>query len=73
MHPAVAGAFVPNPEEKPHVCHLNDDPADYRVKNLTWGTNRDNHTGRRGDRKKNYNLIHSIFKMNGWAVGNDLE
>ena len=73
MHPAVAGAFVPNPEKKPHVCHLNDDPADYRVKNLTWGTNRDNHTGRRGDRKKNYNLIHSIFKMNGWAVGNDLE
>jgi len=73
MHTAVAGAFVPNPEKKPHVCHINDDPADYRVKNLKWGTNQENHTGRRGNRKRNYSLIHSIFKMNGWATGEENE
>ena len=73
MHTAVAGAFVPNPENKPHVCHINDDPTDYRVQNLIWGNNQDNHTGRRDDRKKNYNLIHSIFKMNGWARGEENE
>ena len=69
MHTAVARAFVPNPQKKSQACHINDDPADYRVENLKWGTNKENHTGRRDDRKKNYNLIHSIFKMNGWARG----
>ena len=71
MHSAVAKAFIPNPENKPQVCHLNDDPLDYRVENLKWGTNQENHTGRGGDRqsKKDYALIHSIFKMNGWAKG----
>jgi len=71
MHAAVAKAFIPNPEDKSQVCHLNDDPCDYRLENLKWGTNRENHTGRGGDKnsKKDYTLIHSIFKMNGWAKG----
>ena len=71
MHSAVAKAFIPNPENKSQVCHINDDPADYRVENLKWGTNRENHTGRGEDKhsKKDYTLIHSIFKMNGWARG----
>ena len=69
MHVAVGRAFVPNPETKPQVHHINDDPTDYRVENLKWGTNKENHTGRRDDRKKNYNLLHAIFKMNGWAKG----
>ena len=69
MHIAVARAFVPNPDEKPQVLHINDDPCDYRLENLKWGTNKENHTGRRGDRKKDYNHIHMIFKMNGWAKG----
>ena len=73
MHIAVAGAFVPNPENKPQVLHLNDDPVDYRMKNLKWGTNKENHTGRRGDRKKDYDHIHMIFKMNGWARGEENE
>jgi len=73
MHTAVAGAFVPNPEKKPHVCHINDDPTDYRIKNLIWGTNQDNHTGRRRDRKKDFDHIHMIFKMNGWAKGEENE
>ena len=71
MHSAVAKAFIPNPENKAQVCHINDDPLDYRVENLKWGTNRENHTGRPEDThtKKNYNLIHTIFKMQGWAEG----
>ena len=71
MHIAVAKAFIPNPENKTQVCHINDDPLDYRVENLKWGTNRENHTGRGGDKqsKKDYTLIHSIFKMHGWAEG----
>lgn len=69
MHQAVARCFVPNPENKPHVCHLNDDPADYRVCNLKWGTNRENHTGRAANRKKDFKTLHAIFKLNNWAVG----
>ena len=71
MHQAVAKAFIPNPENKPQVCHINDDPSDYRLENLKWGTNRENHTDRRGDTQSNkdYSLLHSIFKMNGWAKG----
>ena len=69
MHAAVARALVPNLLNKPHVLHLNDDPADYRVENLKWGTNKENHTNRRKDRKLSMNTVHTIFKLNGWAQG----
>ncbi len=69
MHAAVARALVPNVLNKPHVLHLNDDPADYRVENLKWGTNKENHTNRRKDRKLSMNTVHTIFKLNGWAQG----
>tara|TARA_R110000824_G_scaffold158964_3_gene333057 strand:- start:17 stop:625 length:609 start_codon:yes stop_codon:yes gene_type:complete len=71
MHVAVARAFIPNPENKPQVLHLNDDPSDYRIENLKWGTNRENHTGRRRDAhgNKDNTLIHAIFRMHGWAQG----
>ena len=69
MHSAVGRAFVPNLYNKPHLCHVNDDPADYRVVNLKWGTNKENHTGRRNDRKMSFSTLHTIFKLNGWAKG----
>ena len=69
MHSAVARAFVPNLHNKAHVCHLNDDPADYRVENLEWVTNQENHTGRASDRKLSFSTLHTIFKLNGWAKG----
>ena len=69
MHVAVARAFIPNIHNKSQVCHINDDPANYRISNLKWGTNRENHTGRRGDRAMSFNTLHTIFKINGWAKG----
>ena len=69
IHSAVCRAFIPNPEEKSQVLHLNDDPADYRVENLKWGTNKENHTDRRKDRKLGMDTVHRIFKINGWAKG----
>ena len=68
MHIGVARMFIPNPEKKPHVCHINEDPMDYRVENLKWGTNQENHTGRRGD-QVNFDALHTICKINGWAKG----
>ncbi len=42
VHRLVAKSFIPNPENKPFVCHKNDNPSDNRVNNLFWGTQKDN-------------------------------
>jgi hypothetical protein len=42
LHTLLAEAFIPNPDNKPQIDHINRNPLDNRLENLRWATNEDN-------------------------------
>lgn len=42
IHRLVAEAFIPNPDNKPYVDHIDTNPSNNTVTNLRWCTNQEN-------------------------------
>ena len=56
IHRLVALAYIPNPENKPCVCHKDNNPLNNHVDNLYWGTQAENMSQMRLD-KRDYRKV----------------
>ena len=68
----VAEAFVPNPENKPCVIHINGDHTDCRASNLRWATRSETFKHVFSDVDKLYNYRNGALKAHIKPVINDL-
>ena len=53
IHRMVAECFIPNPDNKPFVDHINETKTDNRVENLRWATNSENQQNISSNRSNN--------------------
>ena len=62
IHRAVAELFIPNPENKPFVDHINTNTLDNKSENLRWVTCKENNNNPLTRKKRSESLKGRSFK-----------
>lgn len=64
IHRLVANIFVPNPQNKPHVNHLDSNPLNNHYKNLEWVSHLGNmhHAINKGRFDNHFKRLTALFK-----------
>lgn len=75
IHRLVANSFIPNPENRTEVDHINGDPSDNRAENLRWATKFENmnnpvttnrmSTAKKNQEKGNHQTPITQYDLNG--------
>jgi hypothetical protein len=75
IHRLVAEAFIPNPENKPKVDHIDRNPANNRADNLRWTTSSENNinAGLRSDNTSGHRGIFFCNQKQKWAIAYEFE
>ncbi len=72
IHRLVAQAFIPNPDNKRCINHIDGDKNNFKISNIEWVTHSENtkHAFRTGLQKQNhvFGTGHGMSKMNGLYV-----
>lgn len=62
IHRLLAEEYIPNPDNKPLVHHINGNPRDNRLSNLEWATYSDN---ARGVKHKKIKKVYALRLSDG--------